>query len=80
MWQRNSKSITIDNVEYSSHTEACKDLNVSNKTLNKILKGISIKKHAFKVTINEVEYQSIAEAMRVTGMSRLMITKNYLQG
>lgn len=75
-----SKPIIIDNVMYASHTEACEMLNITRKQIKNIINGKPTKLHSFKVTIDDIEYKSIAKAMQATGMSRLMITKNYLVG
>lgn len=74
------KSIIIDDVVYASHSEACEMLNISRKQIKNIINGKPTKLHSFKVVIDDIEYKSIAKAMQATGMSRLMITKNYLVG
>lgn len=75
-----SKPIVINNVEYTSHSEACELLNITRKQIKNIINGKPTKLHSFKVIIDDIEYKSIAKAMQSTGMSRIMITKNYLVG
>lgn len=79
--------ITLNGVSYQSHKEACSKLKIGNQTLNKILKndiligkGKNKKSQSHfckKVKINNIEYNSMQDAVKNTGYSWYKIRKIY---
>lgn len=79
--------IIIDNIKYESHKDACLKLKICNQTLNKILKketligkGKNKKSQSHfckKVKIDNVEYNSMRDAVKNTGYSWYKVRKIY---
>lgn len=75
-----SKSIIIDDIEYSSYTEACEKLGITRKHIKNYINNKTTKKHSFPVVIDGIEYPSVSKAMAATGMTHNKIKKNFLKG